>query len=485
MVTISANGFLNRCPLLCTIRRQPATVWVISAVSFFIDTFIYSLTVAMLPDILQKNMGASESATGLVTTMFGIGGLIGSLSSGILSDHYHNRNVLQIIGSLIYVIAGIIFYYSKHYYQLLLFRFINGIASGIACTLLCTAVGDVYPANLLGFKLAIAYLCNDIAYTIGPICGEKLYQINGVYGPALLVIALGLFKLLLLVVFAEDSLIIREFVRMRLSTFAPASLEQDNSQMLHGKHAETIGYDNAGIDVLEKSDSYLPTQKNNPNITFDIDNLPQRASIPLWRLLMKLPVVISAFAIISCLGIQGMLEGLVPLHLIDRFNRSDFSGMAFVILGLVFTVLVSAVGKLTDATIKWRGEVMRYYIILFGSVSTVLAMLLMTLANTYATMMVGFSFFALTNLCMCIPAQSAFGDFVNGANADSMARGYSIAICAWAVGAIALPAIGSALYSHAGFTKSVMGVSSIACAITAGACLTFIIRKQRSCVEQR
>ncbi|KAJ2083995.1 hypothetical protein H4R24_000341 [Coemansia sp. RSA 988] len=450
-----------------------------SAISFFIDTFIYSLTVAMLPDVLQGKMGASESATGLVTTMFGVGGLIGSLSAGILSDHYHNRNVLQIIGSLIYVIAGIIFYYSEYYYQLLLFRFINGIASGIACTLLCTTVGDVYPANLLGFKLSIAYLCNDIAYTIGPICGEKLYQIDGLYGPALLVIALGLFKLVILVVFAEDSLVIRKLVREHMFSFSPADIEKNSSQMPSDKHTEATDDNNIRINVLEKSPSQIPNQRETPDTILAIDSILQQASIPLWKLLMRLPVFTSALAITSCLGIQGMLEGLVPLHLIDRFNRTDNSGISFVILGLVFTVLASAVGKITDATIIWRGEVMRYYIMLFGSISTVLAMLLMTLANNYATMMVGFSMFALTNLCMCIPAQSAFGDFVNGANTDSMARGYSIAICAWAVGAITLPSIGSALYSHTGFTKSVMGVSSITCAITAGACLCFIIRNQR------
>ncbi|KAJ2424127.1 hypothetical protein GGF47_003006, partial [Coemansia sp. RSA 2524] len=267
---------------------------------------------------------------------------------------------------------------------------VNGVASGIACTLLYATLGDVYPANLLGFKIAVIYFCNDIAYTVGPICGESLFNIGGVKAPALVVIGLGLLKLAVFAIMAVDSLVIRDMVQIDEE---PATKERITS-----------------IPVQPKSMSIL-------------------------KLLLRPPVVIATILIIASLGIQGMLEGLVPLHLVDTLKRPNVNGITFVILGLVFTALVPIVGKVNDMLIDRH------------------AMVLMSLANAYGVLMVGYSFFALANLCMCIPAQSAYGDFINGAGTDSMARGYSIGVCAWAIGGIVLPSIGSALYSHLGFAK--------------------------------
>ncbi|KAJ1866257.1 Thimet oligopeptidase [Coemansia sp. RSA 989] len=160
-------------------------------------------------------------------------------------------------------------------------------------------------------------------------------------------------------------------------------------------------------------------------------------------------------AIVTSIGIQCMLEGLVPLHLAEKLNRHHDGGITFVILGLVFTTMVPIVGHITDRLIEWRGETMRYYVMMFGSLATIAAAILMAFAKSFAVLMVGYSFFAVADLCMFIPAQSAYGDFVNGENVNSMARGYSIATVAWALGAISLPPIGSALYSQHGFSASV------------------------------
>ncbi|KAJ2322825.1 hypothetical protein GGH92_011045, partial [Coemansia sp. RSA 2673] len=146
------NVMLESLPLLRRVRQSVSTVWAISSLFLFIDTFIYTLTVANLPDILQSQMHVSQSSNGVITTMFGIGTVIGALASGIPSDRYSMRWQLQLLASVLYLTAGIVFYFSQHFYQLLIFRLVNGIASGIACTMLFTTVGDVFPADLLGFK---------------------------------------------------------------------------------------------------------------------------------------------------------------------------------------------------------------------------------------------------------------------------------------------------------------------------------------------
>ncbi|KAJ2526340.1 hypothetical protein GGH20_003557 [Coemansia sp. RSA 1937] len=418
------------------IRDSPETVWALASLSLFIDTFVYMLTVSMLPEILQDSMGAPESANGVVTAMFGVGAVLGCFVSGILSDRIRERRGLQMISSLIYSVSGIVFYFARHYYQILLFRLIDGIASGVACTLLYASIGDVYPANLLAFKVAIVYFCNNIAYTIGPICGQRLFDMAGVKGPAALVIALGLLKLVALFVFSNDSLAIRSAVRSR----AYVSAADDST---FSKSHESV------------------------------------ASMSIPRLLMQPPVIISTLSIVTSIGIQCMLEGLVPLHVVDKLNHDQDNGITFVILGLVFTIMVPIVGKATDSLIEWRGETMRYYAMMFGAAATVCSVLLMALANSYAVMMVGYAFFAVADLCMFIPAQSAYGDFVNGANTDSMARGYSISVFAWALGAISLPPIGTALYLRFGFSRPSIAIAAIPCAICAIACLLFIIYDKR------
>ncbi|KAI9468181.1 major facilitator superfamily domain-containing protein [Coemansia mojavensis] len=425
------------------IRTSPTSIWALASISLFIDTFVYTLTVSMLPDILQTQMGASESANGIVTTMFGVGSVVGSICVGILSDRIQERRWIQIAGAIIYSISGIIFYFARHYYQILVFRLVDGVASGLACTLLYASIGDVYPANLLSFKVSIVYFANNIAYTIGPVCGQRLFDLAGVKGPAAVVIALGLFKLALLWTFAKDSLSIRSRVHPNAYT---AAVDSSWDACSNSSKVETTYH------VVQNS-----------------------ISIP--KLLLRLPVVVSTMAIVTSIGIQCMLEGLVPLHLAEKLNRHHDGGITFVILGLVFTTMVPIVGHITDRLIEWRGETMRYYVMMFGSLATIAAAILMAFAKSFAVLMVGYSFFAVADLCMFIPAQSAYGDFVNGENVNSMARGYSIATVAWALGAISLPPIGSALYSQHGFSGPVIGIAAIPCSLCAVACLAFILRK--------
>ncbi|KAJ2843909.1 hypothetical protein IWW36_005381, partial [Coemansia brasiliensis] len=416
------------------IRTSPKSIWVLASLSLFIDTFVYTLTVSMLPDILQTQMGASESANGIVTTMFGVGSVVGSICSGILSDRIQERRWIQIVGAAIYSVSGIIFYFARHYYQILVFRLVDGVASGLACTLLYASIGDVYPAKLLSFKVSIVCFANNIAYTIGPVCGQRLFDLAGVKGPAAMVIALGLFKLVLLWAFTQDSMLIRSQVHPDAYTAAVDST-WDTCTSTTGK-VET---------------SYRVVQN----------------SISIPKLLLRLPVIVSTMSIVTSIGIQCMLEGLVPLHLVEKLNRHHDSGITFVILGLVFTAMVPIVGHITDRLIEWRGESMRYYVMMFGSFGTIAAAVLMAFAKSFGVLMVGYSFFAVADLCMFIPAQSAYGDFVNGENANSMARGYSIATLAWALGAISLPPIGSALYSQYGFSGPVIGIATIPCGLCA------------------
>ncbi|KAJ2545431.1 hypothetical protein GGF49_000465 [Coemansia sp. RSA 1853] len=386
---------------MADIRASPTAVVVGSCIAQLIDNITYTISFACLPHLFEDMKLASESQIGLVAAMFGIGGFLTSSLSGFVSDRLQSRKLPLVVGSIGYAICGCVLFFSHKLWHLLLYRLLNGMASGLVYPISTAAVGDVYPHKLLGLQMALLNVFNNAGYMIGPILGGAIYDHAGVRGvstvvtPALVVIGLGLLKLAVFAIMAVDSLVIRDMIQIDEE---PATKE--------------------------------------PRIT-SISVQPKSMSI--LHLLLRPPVVIATILIVASLGIQGMLEGLVPLHLVDTLKRPNVNGITFVILGLVFTVLVPIVGKVNDMLIDRHGERMRYYMMLIGSLIMILAMVLMSLANSYGVLMVGYSFFALANLCMCIPAQSAYGDFINGSGTDSMARGYSIGVCAWAAGGIILP----------------------------------------------
>ncbi|KAJ2486426.1 hypothetical protein IWW37_005619 [Coemansia sp. RSA 2050] len=420
-------------------------------------------------------MHVSQSSNGVITTMFGIGGVVGALASGMPSDRFGSRWPFQLIAAILYVVAGIVFYFSQHYYQLLLFRLINGMASGMACSMLYTTVGDVYPADLLGFKVAIVLFSNNIAYTIGPVCGQRLFELHGVRGTASIVIAFGIVEAVLLLTVGEESLTIRRTLN---TCKTPAeSFEQKSSTTTA---AATLSLQSCSAGSISHKGARAPDSateafvRSCPSISSGDEN--NAVCMPVWKLLTQLPVLVSTLSIFVATCIQCTLEALVPLHLSDDFNRSDSTGVTFVIFGLALTILVPLVGKASDRLLERYGDHVRFHVMLFGSLATIAAILIMAMANSYALLMIGYVLFAFSSLCMYIPAQSAYGELVNCTEANAMAQSCSISVIAWAVGAIAMPPVGSVLYASFGFTKPIIGLSAGACILCAAACLAYPAR---------
>ncbi|KAJ2742689.1 hypothetical protein GGI20_004308 [Coemansia sp. BCRC 34301] len=465
---------LERLPLLKRVRQSATAVWAISSLFLFIDTFLYSLTVANLPDILQSQMHVSQSSNGVITTVFGIGSVIGALASGMPSDRLGFRWPFQLLAAVLYTVAGIVFYFSQHYYHLLLFRLINGVASGVACTMLYTTVGDVFPADLLGFKVAIIIFCNNIAYTTGPICGQRLFELHGLRGTASIVIAFGVVEAALLLTIGAESLTVRKILSERAKMAESPAMKPRFTSTLSSQPSSAEDMSHKCTRVLDSDAAGFAC--DHPNISSATEE-DGSARMPVWRLLVQLPVLVSTLAIFVATCIQCTLEALVPLHMSDYFNRSGGTGITFVIFGLALTILAPLTGKANDWLIEKYGNDVRYYVMLFGSVATIFAILTMALASSYTVMMVGYVFLALCNLCMYIPAQSAYGELVNCTETNAMAQSCSISVCAWALGAIAMPPIGSALYSTSGFTKPIIGLSTSACILCAAACLIHPTRK--------
>ncbi|KAJ2810467.1 hypothetical protein H4S07_002655, partial [Coemansia furcata] len=300
-----------------------------------------------------------------------------------------------------------------------------------------------------------------------------LFDLHGVRGTASIVIAFGIVEVVLLLTIGEESLAIRR----SLSTFAkePGSPEQKASTTTTLSPQSFLADDINHKDALVPGSATMALVRGCQSISSGEEDNAVR--MPVWKLLTQLPVLVSTLSIFVATCIQCTLEGLVPLHLSDSFNRSNSTGITFVIFGLALTILVPLVGKATDRLIEKYGDHVRFHVMLFGSVITIVAILIMALANSYALMMVGYVLLALTNLCMYVPAQSAYGELVNCTDTNAMAQSCSISIMAWAVGAIAMPPIGSALYASTGFAKPIIGLSASTCILCAAACLIYPVRR--------
>ncbi|KAJ2777530.1 hypothetical protein GGI15_004471 [Coemansia interrupta] len=124
------------------IRSAPITIVAVACAALMIDNIAYSISFACLPHMFEDMELASESQIGIVTTMFGIGALVTSIFSGILSDRTGSRKLLLVVGAVGYSACGIMLHFAHKLWHILLYRFLNGLASGCVYPIAIATVGD-------------------------------------------------------------------------------------------------------------------------------------------------------------------------------------------------------------------------------------------------------------------------------------------------------------------------------------------------------
>ncbi|KAJ1743870.1 Thimet oligopeptidase [Coemansia sp. RSA 1086] len=357
-------------------------------------------------------MGVARSSNGIVAAAFGVGGLLAGLFTGYLSDHTQNRVGFQLLASVLYIVSGLVLFYAKKFYQVVLFRLVLGISSSMADTMLFTTVADVYPADLLGFKMAIIFVFDHIGNMLGPLLGGKAYEHMGVSGIALISIALGVFELLLVAVFVRNSIDIRHaLVANKLLSETCVSSKVDESTIgsscsgpsVPAEIARTCSF--SDVSIISKSElkeSYLDGID-----TYKDHSGKKEKQMHLWRLLLQLPVVGPTVSIFVATGMQSVIETILPLRLFDKFGSSPESiGVAFLIVGGVLILAMPAVGFVSDRIVSLYGEHKRYYMIAIGAVCVFLAQIIMSLASSYTVLVSGYSIFAVLTMVVVVPAQS-------------------------------------------------------------------------------
>ncbi|KAJ2728510.1 hypothetical protein H4S00_000939 [Coemansia sp. D1744] len=392
------------------IRASPTAVVVGSCITQLIDNITYTISFACLPHLFEDMKLASESQIGLVAAMFGIGGFLTSSLSGFVSDRLQSRKLPLVVGSIGYAICGCVLFFSHKLWHLLLYRLLNGMASGLVYPISTAAVGDVYPHKLLGLQMALLNVFNNAGYMIGPILGGAIYDHAGVRGVSTVV--------------------------------------KDSASEMSSKIAGSI--DKTIIEEIEA-----------------IDMGPK--DIPLWRLVIKWRVLLASIITLALGTLNSSLDNLLGIYVKDRFKvSSSKAGLLYVLNGGVSIILSMPTGSAVDRIIGRYGEIARGYIQIAGLLLSSGAVFTIGMSKSFGTIVGLEAWLATTNLLINIPVMSSFGDFVNSLRLNSMAQCYGIFNSFWSISSAFAPPIATWLYTQIGFKSTVSWLLSGMCVLCAG-----------------
>ena len=146
----------------------------ISITNFFLYFVFYLLLVTMTVYVVER-FGASESTAGLATGIFIIGTLISRLFIGRIIHSIGNKKILY-IGLISFIATSLLYFIPLGISFLLITRFLQGLALGIASTATGTIVADIIPIERKGEGISYYSMSITIATAIGPFIGIYLGQ---------------------------------------------------------------------------------------------------------------------------------------------------------------------------------------------------------------------------------------------------------------------------------------------------------------------
>ena len=106
---------------------------------------------------------------GLVTSIFSIGGLIGSFYVGFLADKY-GRKLASYLHCVLYILGSLLNGLSNTYLSLLVGRFICGLGAGMALVITSIYINEVAPSNAKGLLGSM----NQVSINVGILFTQLL-----------------------------------------------------------------------------------------------------------------------------------------------------------------------------------------------------------------------------------------------------------------------------------------------------------------------
>ncbi|MBS4172923.1 MFS transporter [Bacillus sp. FJAT-49736] len=142
---------------------------IVSLSNFFLY-FTFYLLIATITVYATNNFNASPSVAGLVSGIFVIGTLIARLFAGKYIEQLGRKNLLY-FGLIFVLITTLLYFIANSLTFLLIIRFINGAALGIASTATGTIVSSIIPNERRGEGTGYYALSTTLAAAFGPFLG--------------------------------------------------------------------------------------------------------------------------------------------------------------------------------------------------------------------------------------------------------------------------------------------------------------------------
>lgn len=193
---------------------------IISTANFFLY-FTYYLLMVTITIFATEKFHASPSQAGLASGIFVIGILIARIFSGRYIDQVGWKKMLY-IGFTFFLITTCLYILVNNMYFLLINRFLNGAAMGIASTATGTIVAKVIPNERRGEGTGYYTLSLTIAASIGPFLGMFITGHASFY-----------MNFIVCIILLAFSFIAVFFVKVPKLEFKKEQLEQSKGFSLH------------------------------------------------------------------------------------------------------------------------------------------------------------------------------------------------------------------------------------------------------------
>lgn len=153
---------------------------IVCAVVFLMATGLGVVT-PVLP-IYARTYDISTTLVGLLLSVFGIGRILMGIPSGQVADRWGPRSLL-VLGPAIMALGSLGVAVSGNYVLLLIFRFVQGVGSGIQMTGGYLAIADLSPKDEVGKMTGLYQSSLVLGISAGPVVGGLLAEEFGFRSP--------------------------------------------------------------------------------------------------------------------------------------------------------------------------------------------------------------------------------------------------------------------------------------------------------------
>ncbi|MCQ8783599.1 MFS transporter [Mangrovibrevibacter kandeliae] len=165
--------------LLLPVIRQPQ-LGLICAMNVFVMSGVG--LVAPILSLYASTFSASVTLSGMIITLFGVGRLIVNLPAGFLFQR-HGKRILLMAGPVILVFGAVGAALAGTLTTLILFRFIQGLGSGIYMTIAQSTIAEISTPQNRGRTMALHQGAILVGTAIGPAVGGFIAGQLGLAAP--------------------------------------------------------------------------------------------------------------------------------------------------------------------------------------------------------------------------------------------------------------------------------------------------------------